>query len=558
MKSLKTVSLLVLIFFLFLTIVSCGNSGKETTQDNTSAPKTNEVVSSEDGPLGKYAQELKITFGMPVSAEDVAKMEETIGENLDTFRMKQQIKEQLNISIEYTLIAPYDQYPEKLKLAMSSNNLPDAFRINNYSDLKNLVEADKVWDMTEIYDKYAMPELKEYLTDEGERAFDPVRFNGKIYGIPAKMPSTNLYNGLWIRKDWLDKLGLQPPKTIADVKNIAKAFATQDPDGNGADDTIGLLLDKDFLNQSKGIFWAFGAYVNKPEMWIKNADGKIVYSYVQPEMKNGLAWLNDLYKEGLIDKEFAIKDFDKAFEAVVDGRCGLFYGPHWNAITLENNIKSDPDAEWMVVLPPTESGEISKIPLTCSVDYAVVANKDMKNPEAVVKMFNLYGNLLFYGPNAEKDFSKYYAENGMEIWQYGPVFFMPSDIDLACHQAIKKAVKENTTDKLTGAPAIYYSFMEGDNYWWPYPMMFGPENSYFTIVDETYPDKVIWNEFFQAPTQTMGEKWSTLEELLQIDYTKIITGQLSVDGFENTINNWNNMGGAQITEEVNEAVKNNK
>ena len=58
MKSLKTVSLLVLIFFLFLTIVSCGNSGKETTQDNTSAPKTNEVVSSEDGPLGKYAQEL--------------------------------------------------------------------------------------------------------------------------------------------------------------------------------------------------------------------------------------------------------------------------------------------------------------------------------------------------------------------------------------------------------------------------------------------------------------------------------------------------------------------
>ena len=45
---------------------------------------------------------------------------------------------------------------------------------------------------------------------------------------------------LWLRQDWMDKLGLQAPKTLADFENIMDAFVNKDPDGNCKKDTLGL------------------------------------------------------------------------------------------------------------------------------------------------------------------------------------------------------------------------------------------------------------------------------------------------------------------------------
>ncbi len=46
---------------------------------------------------------------------------------------------------------------------------------------------------------------------------------------------------MWIRQDWLDNLGLEVPRTWDEMAAVAEAFVTQDPDGNGEDDTIGIL-----------------------------------------------------------------------------------------------------------------------------------------------------------------------------------------------------------------------------------------------------------------------------------------------------------------------------
>lgn len=42
------------------------------------------------------------------------------------------------------------------------------------------------------------------------------------------------------RKDWLDKLGLEVPKTLDDYEKVLTAFVEEDPDGNGKKDTAGL------------------------------------------------------------------------------------------------------------------------------------------------------------------------------------------------------------------------------------------------------------------------------------------------------------------------------
>ena len=56
--------------------------------------------------------------------------------------------------------------------------------------------------------------------------------------VPVKMPSTNGYNHCWVRQDWLDDLGLERPKTMDDVHDIAKAFV------ENKENNIGLMLSE--------------------------------------------------------------------------------------------------------------------------------------------------------------------------------------------------------------------------------------------------------------------------------------------------------------------------
>ena len=74
------------------------------------------------------------------------------------------------------------------------------------------------------------------------------------------------------------------------------------------------------------------------------------------------------------------------------------------------------------------------------------------------------------------------------------------------------------------------------------------------IRDRTYPDNIVWNEYAGAPTATMATRWTTLEEHLLVNYTKMITGQVPLDSFDSVIEQWNSMGGADVTREINEAA----
>ncbi|WP_187355179.1 hypothetical protein ['Paenibacillus yunnanensis' Narsing Rao et al. 2020] len=68
---------------------------------------------------------------------------------------------------------------------------------------------------------------------------DRRRIGGRIYGIPVVNP-TNVYHvPVVYRQDWLDKLGLALPDTLADFEKVIYAFADGDPDGNGIRDAYG-------------------------------------------------------------------------------------------------------------------------------------------------------------------------------------------------------------------------------------------------------------------------------------------------------------------------------
>ena len=62
------------------------------------------------------------------------------------------------------------------------------------------------------------------------------------------------------RQDWLTKLNLQVPTTVDEYYNVATAFASQDPDGNGKKDTyaFGGINGVEDLRLTDHIFGAYG------------------------------------------------------------------------------------------------------------------------------------------------------------------------------------------------------------------------------------------------------------------------------------------------------------
>lgn len=166
----------------------------------------------------------------------------------------------------------------------------------------------------------------------------------------------------------------------------------------------------------------------------------------------------------------------------------------------------------------------------------------------MIKMFNLYVEALF-GENA--DFNKYYGENGVDnIWQMSPIYTLDPMLDLKAYQEIKAALENGTTDQLGGTAAGFYANMKAGA--WTFSMMFGPTDTPFAYVDQSYPDQIEWNAYLGAPTETQIARGSAMDELIVTSLTAIIMGKYDVDeGFDKMAAEWNRLGGEQVTAEVN-------
>ncbi len=113
---------------------------------------------------------------------------------------------------------------------------------------------------------------------------------------------------LWLRKDWLDALDLEVPKTLDEIAAVLEAFVNEDPDGNGQNDTVGLVVQAtnpvNGYGNNYGLESVFNAFDVFPTQWLTDDEGKVYYGSTDPKMKDALTLLADWYQRGLIDKQF--------------------------------------------------------------------------------------------------------------------------------------------------------------------------------------------------------------------------------------------------------------
>ena len=196
---------------------------------------------------------------------------------------------------------------------------------------------------------------------------------------------------IWLRADWLEKLGLSKPTTLQEFKDVCIAFRDQDPDGNGQNDTLALAIDNNFENGLNALMAAYGAY---PNIWIEAEDGTLVYGGIQPEVKSALAELNDWYNQGIVSSEWMTTDRNTMKAQLVNGTAGAcLYASHIGYSLGVSLIENNPDARLLPIALPSATNEPTVMGVKFPVSSYLVVSKDCKNPEAAIKCLNVYSDI---------------------------------------------------------------------------------------------------------------------------------------------------------------------
>ncbi|TFE27242.1 ABC transporter substrate-binding protein [Cohnella luojiensis] len=244
----------------------------------------------------------------------------------------QRLEEKTDVHIEWTN-HPWDTFVEKRNLAIASGDLPDAVFDAAYSDydLLKMARNGTIIPLEELIEKH-MPNLNKVLEAAPEYRAMITAPDGHIYSFPwieelgSGKESIHSVDDLpWINVEWLKKLGLEMPTTTEELKQVLIAFKTKDPNGNGKADEIPMS----FINKTGGedlafLFGSFGLGENWDHTVVSD-DGKVLFTASDDGYKEGIKFLNELFKEGLIDIEAFSQDWNTYLAKGKEDRYGLYF-----------------------------------------------------------------------------------------------------------------------------------------------------------------------------------------------------------------------------------------
>ena len=316
--------------------------------------------------------------------------------------------------IDLVIIQPgHDIYYDEVTKVFDSLDLPDVILLNSAYYTK-YVQDNMIADITPYYQG---SELESRIKAAGkEPLIDAIKIDGKLFGMT---PTRGNGCVTYIKKAWLDKVGLEPPTTYDEYLEMLKAFTEKDPDGNGVDgDTYGV--------SAAGIINAEAPYINYLPEFFQDAypsfyqkeDGSWTDGFMEEPMKAAIQRLAEAYANGYIDKAIMENGTSDCRDKFYANEYGVFtyWAGTWAKTLSDKLIDAGVDGEIVTIPPIAETGTYLErvAPVWCITSAC-------KNPEGVYKYFietMLDGGeieeLWTYKPGTE-DFSKNHIDHVLAV-----------------------------------------------------------------------------------------------------------------------------------------------
>ncbi len=401
-KKLKVLSSVTLSL---VVLSACGTNDNSGTTDPTPTGSTSTTATAQPA---KERLNLSIMIDGNPNAQ--------LPPEADDF-VKKAIEEKFNVKLTVDYLPTGQDYINKLNAQLIANAPPDMWRDSTPDGGQKYALDGILGEIGSFVNPQTMPNYFKYWVDE--TTFSRYQFQGKVLRAPIPY-SKELYRAWYIRKDWLDKLNLQIPKTYEEYFNVLKAFTNNDPDGNGKRDTYGFTTAAG--GDGMGLDW--------PEYWKAGLifatfleNGKFMDMQTDPRIEQVL---NDIYKviaEGVVDPDWFLNKSPQHIDRAAQGKVGVIAGTtkdfafDSNPMSLQAKTKAlFPNANWVPFTPfgkhPLQSGIAPSSPFLFHKSIVEKSPEKVKRSVEILDWLASEEGFLLTHYGVE---NKHYTRNGKTI-----------------------------------------------------------------------------------------------------------------------------------------------
>ena len=445
----------------------------------------------------------------------------------------------LSLNIKW---APSATYNEKAVTTMGSGVYPHAMLVSSRNSSVIVAARNNIfWNITDAFDENSP---YENLKQSSELINRNISIDGENYGIYRARELGRA--GISIRKDWLDNLGESQPETLEDFDRIMKRFKEDDPDGNGQDDTYGMIISTYLAGPLDNLALWNGA----PNAWgLDPETGMLAPSFMFDQYIEAMDMIHDWYNKGYINQNMASLPDGKWNEDFLNGKAGIIIDVADRARRLAQNITEltpgavvdvfgyvKKDADTVARTLPTTGYDsfyvlpVPALPTEEQRDFMLGVMDHLNDKEAV--------DLMNYGIEG----THYNVVPGVDSATGKNVLYAEKVDDSALQAQI------NDLNQLSMG---IVSFENGFSTKYNADAAIVAEK-----VNAVYADNKIWAvanpaEPYVSPTYT--RRGTTLDDIMANAKAQYCAGNISLDQYKNEIQRWLDMGGYDVIAEMNES-----
>ena len=496
------------------------------TESTTAAATTTESKSSLKGPGMEETLEFSVLFDGLMWTKNSRDINES--EELDAW------SDFTNTKITF-ITPPSASYNEKLHIMLAGNDLPDVIETNQNTVIADLLEAETIIPLDDLFEKYGM----EFVKENEAKGMKKAQISGITYGIPV-YATFYAQMGFIARKDWLDTLGMELPTTLDEYVEVLKAFVNNDPNQNGEKDTYGISYRQNFT-LAWGFLRSFDLDSNT-KITYDYENGKLIPQQTQEKYKNYLAFERQLWEEGVYTPNSMINTSDQWKSELFNGVAGMWYHQTYRVdeyfMKQFRSVKGeDTTVELVALEPPTGyNGEKSSM-MNDPVYMTASINKRTEDAESI---FNYY--MWIFTDDDVREYAKWGIEGIHHTVVDGKKQWIPETMTNDAYNQWKELMYFTSNYPIDDEEiAIRYGEI-------------GPINH---KLNAKY-GKLNAVDFVGKPTLDAESDYPDIDKLVLEYSTKIISGELELDaGFDEMISRLNGAGLEEVTAARQEWYKSN-
>lgn len=311
----------------------------------------------------------------------------------------QVIKEKFNIVID---LVPFSgNYRDQLNVMLAGGDYPELLQVERQDLVKKYIQAGAAVPLDDYLDD--MPNFtKRY--EETIPYWRMAAEDGKLYkweyDVPQDVQSFCECHDIAVRSDILEEAGYPELLSASDYVNFLKKALQDHPETNG-NKTIGVVVP---FAESWGMGGVSSIMFEKGEEYISVGNEGVIFNWKEERfedmflnegVKESYKFLNDLYREGLLDDESFTDTAEQVKEKLQNGQALSVFYYVWAVDNANKNLEQagHPELQYQKLPIQTDSqvenGEKRLLRLESTRPYSsVILTDNAKHPERIIELLD--------------------------------------------------------------------------------------------------------------------------------------------------------------------------